>query len=179
MKRKWAIAALVCAVAALSGAALADGPSDAGTALQAAARGNYALAVRYYTRALWSGDLTPAETGAAYYNRAHAYVRLADYGKALEDYGRVIEIEPGYAAAYYNRAVTRTAQGDLKAALVDYGNAIRLGYSDLYKPLFNRGEIYESQGDLERAVADFKAAYALAPEEAPIRAKLEALGQLR
>ena len=176
MKRKWWPAALLGACLLMGGPAAGDGPSDAGTAFEAAKRGDYARAVRYYTRALWSGELSPTEIAAAHYNRALVYLNLADYPKAIEDYSQAIEISPDYAAAYYNRAVTHAAGGDYPAAVADYTNAIWLGYSDSHKAFFNRGTIYEGQGDFERAVADFKEAYTLAPEEPRIRDKAETLG---
>ena len=59
--------------------------SDAGTAFDAVERGNYKLAVRYYTRALWSGELSDVEAAAVYFGRAFAYIKLEDYAKAEED----------------------------------------------------------------------------------------------
>ena len=171
-----ALAAAVLVLLLCSGPAPADGLSDLGTALDAAQQGNDPRALRYYDRALWSGELTRQDQAGAYFLRARAHVRLLNYAEAIADYGRAIEREPSFAAAYYNRGVTHASRGDLKAALADYDAAIGLGYAALYKPLFNRGRIYEDQGDFERAVADFKAAFSLAPDEAPIRAKAEALG---
>ncbi len=178
MKRK-RFRALLAAVLLLllwPGPASADGLSDLGTALDATQRGNDSRALRYYNRALWSGELPLQDQAVAFFLRALAQVRLSNHAEAVADYGRAIELEPGFAAAYYNRGVTQAARGKLSAALDDYGAAIRFDYPALYKPLFNRGEIYESRGDFERAVADFKSAYTLAPDIAPVRAKAEALG---
>lgn len=173
--KRWA-AWLVCAGVLITGSAAADALSDAGTAFDAAQRGNYKLAVRYYTRALWSGELKDSEAAAVYFGRAFAYIRLGSYDKAEKDYDQLIELRPDDPSAYYNRAVTHAAEGNLKAALADYTSAIWFGYNDSYKAFYNRGTIYESQGDFESAVADFKEAYKLAPDEPRIRQKLEALG---
>jgi tetratricopeptide (TPR) repeat protein len=172
--KRWAVW-LFCAAVLISGPAAADALSDAGTAFDAAEHGNFKLAVRYYTRALWSGELSDAESAAVYFGRAFAYIKLKEYGKAEEDYNQLIQLRPEDPSAYYNRAVTHSAEGDLKAALADYTSAIWLGYDDSYKAFYNRGTIYESQGDFESAVADFKEAYKLAPDEPRIREKLEAL----
>ena len=172
--KRWA-AWLICVGVLLSGRAAADALSDAGTAFDAVERGNYKLAVRYYTRALWSGELSDAESAAVYFGRAFAYIKLEDYAKAEEDYDQLIELHPDDASVYYNRAVTHAAEGDLKSALADYTSAIWFGYDDSYKAFYNRGTIYESQGDLESAVADFKEAYELAPNEPRILEKLEFL----
>lgn len=176
MQSNWLAAALAGFILIFSpGLASADGPSDAATGLRAAQSGNDARALRYYSRALWSGELSPDLLVATYFLRALAHVRSADYESAITDYDSVLEIEPGSAEAHYNRAVTHAELGDLKAALADYDAAIRLGYPALHKPLFNRGEILEESGDFEAAVADYKAAFSLAPEEAAIRAKIESL----
>lgn len=172
--KRWA-AGLVCAAVVLSGRAAADALSDAGTAFDAAERGNYKLAVRYYTRSLWSGELNDIESAAVYFGRAFAYIKLSEFDKAEEDYDQLIQLRPDDPSAYYNRAVTHAAEGDLKAALADYTSAIWLGYDDSYKAFYNRGTIYESQGDFESAVADFKEAFKLAPDEPRIKEKLEAL----
>lgn len=165
--------------ALIAGPAAADGLSDAGTAYAAAKQGNYARAVRYYNRAIWSGELSEREAMAAYFGRGLSHVRLENYADALADYDHVIEIAPTFAPAYYNRAVTYTANGDDEAALADYTEAIWLGYSERHRAFFNRGTIYESQGDFESAVADFKEAYRLAPDEPMIRAKADSLGLTR
>lgn len=172
--KRW-LAGLFCAGILLSGPAAADALSDAGTGFDAMERGNYKLAVRYYTRALWSGELNDGEAAAVYFGRAFAYIKLQEYQKAEKDYDELIELKPDDPSAYYNRAVTHAADGDLKAALADYTSAIWYGYDDSYKAFFNRGTIYESQGDLEAAVADFKEAQKLAPDEPRILEKLEAL----
>ena len=171
-----AVAAATLILILWPGLASADGLSDAATGLHEAQRGNDARALRYYSRALWSGELPPDLQVAIYFLRALAHARSADYENAIADYDGILDIEPGSAEAHYNRGVTHAALGDLKAALADYDAAIRLGYPALHKALFNRGEILEGRGDFEAAVADFKAAFKLAPEETPVRAKAEALG---
>lgn len=177
MVRKRRAAWLVGLFVFVSTPGAADGPSDAAVGFQAAERGNYTRAVRYYTRALWSQELSEQQAAAVHYGRAFAHIKLARFDKAVEDYTQVIALTPDDAAAYYNRGVTHAAVGDLKAALADYTSAISLGYNDSYKAFFNRGTIYESKGDFERAVADFKEAYRLAPAESRIRSKLQGLGE--
>lgn len=174
VRKRWA-GWLLCAGLLISGRAAADALSDAGTAFDAAEHGNFKLAVRYYTRALWSGELDKTESAAVYFGRAFAYIKLQEFDKAEKDYDELIELRPDDPSAYYNRAVTHAAEGNMTAALADYTSAIWLGYDDSYKAFYNRGTIYESQGDFESAVADFKEAYKLAPDEPRIREKLEAL----
>ena len=162
----------------LVGPAAAGGLSDAKYGLEVAMRGSYALAIRYYTRAIWSREMSERNVAITYYNRGVTHARLQDYEEALTDYTSAIEVRPDYAQAYYNRGVTHELLGEISAAISDYDSAIGLHYPEIHKALFNRGAAYEGQGELQRAMADFEAAYRHAPDEVAIRTKLEDLGLL-
>ena len=49
-----------------------------------------------------------------------AYEKKGDYDLALEDYNKVIELNPNYAEAYYSRGMAYGKKGDYDLALVDY-----------------------------------------------------------
>jgi len=82
----------------------------------------------------------------AYYNRGNTYKVLGNYKQAIEDYGRAIEIKPGYTEAYNNRGVTYNGLGNYKQAIDDFNRAIEIkpGYADAY---YNRAVVYLNQGD--------------------------------
>ena len=61
---------------------------------------------------------------AAYVNRAGAYQAKGDYARAIEDYGRALEVEPGSAVVLLARGGAEHLKGDLDAALADYDQAI-------------------------------------------------------
>ena len=62
----------------------------------------YALAVEYYTKAI---EVNP-NNHVYYGNRALANMRLENYGSAIVDADKSIEINPKYVKAYYRRYAT-------------------------------------------------------------------------
>lgn len=63
---------------------------------------------------------------AAYYARGLAYIALSDYKRARHDFGRAIELRPGYAEALLARATTAYAAGDMVSAQQDLGRVDQL-----------------------------------------------------
>ena len=61
-----------------------------------------------------------------YYARALAKKSLGDHQGAIEDYGKVIEIDPNNVAAYYSRGLAKKALGDQQGAKEDLSTAKRL-----------------------------------------------------
>ena len=55
---------------------------------------------------------------------------MGNYIRAIEDFGRAIEINPGYAGAYYNRGRAQAFLGNQKQALEDLKTAARFGSED-------------------------------------------------
>ena len=49
---------------------------------------------------------------------------------AIEDYTRVIELDPDHALAHLNRGKVRDGQGDHEGAIEDYTRALRLTPAD-------------------------------------------------
>ena len=81
-----------------------DGPTD------------FTLAVSLYTQAI---DLAP-ENPIYLSNRAFAHLKLENFGSALEDAGKAIEIEPTYTKAYYRRGSAHLALLHFKEGLADF-----------------------------------------------------------
>ncbi|MDL2309873.1 tetratricopeptide repeat protein [Parabacteroides sp. OttesenSCG-928-B22] len=50
------------------------------------------------------------EDAVAYFARGIDYMLVQDFQEAIQDYDRVIELDPGFSMAYYNRAVVRYKQ---------------------------------------------------------------------
>jgi tetratricopeptide (TPR) repeat protein len=92
-----------------------------------------------------------------------------DLGGAIADFGRALEVDPGYPEAWNNRGAARYALGDLAGAVTDLDRALeaRPRYAEARN---NRGIVRHSLGDLPGALADFDQALAIRPRYA------EALG---
>lgn len=74
-------------------------------------------------RAIDSGDLTQRSLSATYQNRGWHYGELGDIEKALEDYQRAIDLDPGQTSAYYNRGLIYERRGDYQRAVDDFAKA--------------------------------------------------------
>ena len=94
---------------------------------------------------------------------AHDYLAQGDYAydnkdcdKAITNYSRAIELDPGLAEAYNNRAYVYMVKKDYAPALVDLDHAIELR-PDFVNALMNRGDIYNYYYSIDygRAVADY------------------------
>jgi tetratricopeptide (TPR) repeat protein len=55
----------------------------------------------------------------ALFGRGNIYYRRKDFGPALADYDKVLQINPRFAPAYQNRAHAREAIGDFEGAAAD------------------------------------------------------------
>jgi Flp pilus assembly protein TadD len=53
-------------------------------------------------------------------------LRLREYGRAIEDFSRAVQLDPKYANAYHNRSVAKRLQGDTAGAEADLATANRL-----------------------------------------------------
>ncbi len=102
-----------------------------------------------------------------------AHLKNADYGepgfyqKAIENFSRAIELDPGFADAYKRRADAYSGLAEEEAefahydqALADYTQSIALNPDDA-SAYSGRGYAYYHQDDFDRAIADFGKAIAL------------------
>ena len=160
----------------LPGPGPAGQASTGGSLLVAAAAAHFCVlgfasaqraAVWRSSSSLWEDVLEkyPLEP-VAYYGRGNARAAAGEYGKAVEDFSRCLELSPGYWKAYNNRARIFTDAKELDKALKDYAAAIEL--NPLEPRLFlNRGNAYFLKGDNSMAIRDYDRALALAPGFAP------------
>jgi tetratricopeptide (TPR) repeat protein len=102
----------------------------------------------------------PSDAFLALDNLGNVDEEIGEHDRAIENYGRAIELNPGYVPAYYNRAGAHYAKADYDHAIEDYGRAIQLkpNYSEAFN---NRGIAYLAKGALDKAIADFSAAIGL------------------
>jgi len=80
------------------------------------------LAVSEYSKSL-SKD---PKYALAYYNRGYAYYLLEAYGSAMDDFNKVIELDPMNERAYFMKASIQEFKGDLASALTNYEQSLRL-----------------------------------------------------
>jgi tetratricopeptide (TPR) repeat protein len=114
---------------------------------------------------LWNDVVNKSPSALAYSNRGFAYATQHEYERAIADYHRAVELNPGYAPIYNNLGNAYSALGDAALALDNYNHAIAI--DNRYAQAFgNRGIAYKMTGDLNRAIDDFSQAIRLAPRYA-------------
>lgn len=88
--------------------------------------GKFLEAIRLYSEAL---EYTPTNA-VVLSNRAQAYIKVENYGLAIEDASVAIESDPDYAKAYYRRASAEFALNKFKAARKDFRQVCKLKPKD-------------------------------------------------
>ncbi|MDH6355090.1 tetratricopeptide (TPR) repeat protein [Dysgonomonas sp. PH5-45] len=82
---------------------------------------------------------------------------IMEYGMAIGNYTKVIELSPDFVYAYYNRAGVRVMQSDYRSAILDYNEAIRRD-PEFAEAYYNRGICRLHIADIDRGLADLRKA---------------------
>ena len=124
--------------------------------------GKYRHAIDYYDKAIENNTAYKVDV---FCNRGTAYGSLGDQKKAIEDYGRAIDIDPKYANAYFKRGVAYGELGNQLRAVQDFDKAIEInpGYASAY---YYRGRMHASLGNHKRELEDLKTAARYGYEDA-------------
>ncbi|KAL3651317.1 Serine/threonine-protein phosphatase 5 [Castilleja foliolosa] len=86
----------------------------------------FSQAVDLYTQAI---ELN--EGNAVYWaNRAFAHTKLEEYGSAIQDATKAIEVDPKYSKGYYRRGAAYLGMGKFKEALKDFQQVKRICPND-------------------------------------------------
>jgi len=116
---------------------------------------------------LWSHEVAvyPDEAPIGWSNLGLAYKDRGELDKAVTNYNKATEVDPGYAEAYGNRAATYLRMGRMDEALDDLSTAIRLNprIPELYG---NRGVVFINIGEYEKAIEDLTESIGLSPSTA-------------
>ncbi len=99
-----------------------------------------------------------------YYFRGCLYLGKEQYDNAIEDFNKVIALDPNDAKAYYNRGSAYSSKGQHDMAIEDCNRAIVINPNDA-GAYNNRGIAYEMKGNIDKAIEDFKKACDLGNEK--------------
>ena len=88
-----------------------------------------------------------------------------DYGSAVDEYARVVELRPAFPEAYNNLGVAFKKKGDMDKALESFNQALKLR-PDYNEAWSNRGWVYAEQRKWGEARADFEQALRINPHDA-------------
>lgn len=107
---------------------------------------NYDGAIKLYNEVLKFGEYENA-----YNNRGVAYGKSRQYEQSIQDFNKVIELNPNYDLPYNNRGLAYMYLGQNELAIQDFNKAIALNtnYLEAYN---NRGIAYYDLEQYERAI---------------------------
>ncbi|GHV86606.1 hypothetical protein AGMMS50230_22140 [Spirochaetia bacterium] len=90
-------------------------------------------------------------------NSGNARRNQGQFDKAIEDFTKVIRLNPKAAVSYFNRGLMYSIKGDFNRAIADFNQAIKLDPNNAV-PYYNRGLVYRAKGDNSRAITDYNKA---------------------
>ena len=103
---------------------------DAQTYLQrgteAHQKGNWDVAIEYYTEFIRLEPTDTSTVSIAYYSRGVAYGEKGEVEQAIKDYNDTLRLNPNSADAYNNRGYMFRQKEDFNSALKDYDRAINI-----------------------------------------------------
>ena len=97
-----------------------------------------------------------------YNNRGSVYKSKGEYDRAILEFNKAIETDPGFTKPYYNRGNAYADKDEIERAILDYTKAIEIDprYVSAY---CNRGFSYSKKGDYERAILEYNKAIEIDP----------------
>ncbi len=133
-------------------------------AQEAMAQGNLNDAIGSYTRALESDNLSLRNRTRAHNARGNAHLLLDDFDQALEDFSRVIELNPKSPFSYQSRSLAYFNTGRYNEAITDFTRAIQLDPGYVYAYIY-RSDAYFRLSLYDHAIADYEKLMELNPED--------------
>ncbi|MDA1017437.1 MAG: tetratricopeptide repeat protein, partial [Planctomycetota bacterium] len=114
----------------------------------------------------FTAQINRSPTSRNYFERGAAHVSLEQYDKAIADFSRAIQLDPGNLPAVNDRGTTYRRIGHQAKAKVDFDTVIARGvrHPAAYT---NRGQIWLDLGNVEQAMVDLHVALELDQRFAP------------
>lgn len=114
--------------------------------------------------ALAGDPLNRRDYAATFVNRGVLEMSRAGYDRALRDFDRAIQAQPGMAEAYVNRGSVLVAQNRYREGEAEITRGIEMGTQQAEKAYYNRAMARERMDDLKGAYLDYAKAAELAPQ---------------
>jgi tetratricopeptide (TPR) repeat protein len=131
--------------------------------LAARIRGDFGAAIKFYTEAIDTGNLSDANRAVVLASRGVAYDMIGETDRAIDDFDTAIRLYPDYGKTYIDRGLAWAKKRDFNRAIVDFTEAIRRDPSDAFLALSNLGNVDEEIGEHDRAIENYGRAIELNP----------------
>lgn len=116
----------------------------------------------------------PVQDFAFFQKRANTHLFNGEYGLAVAEFNKVIELNSKDASIYLNRGLAFLNQKNYDLAINDYDKAIELSPKES-KMYFNRADLHEKMGNPQKAVSDYQKALELDANNEPAKTNLQRL----
>lgn len=165
VKSAFVSAALLAAIAAFSGTAMANFHSSGSDLVREAyatlKQGDARTAIVQFTQAIDSGRLEPELKANALLNRALAYQQAGSHEAAIADYTEALALDvmerPLRATALYNRGLSNYKLKMLQPAIEDYTSSLLLTPRSALA-FYSRGNALRDSGQYLFALSDYERA---------------------
>jgi tetratricopeptide (TPR) repeat protein len=104
--------------------------------------------------------------------------RKRAYDRAIEDFDKVLVLEPDNVEALISRGDAFSLLGDYARAMVDLNRAVSLAPQSAV-PLLSRGQVESRRGNLAAAASDYEAALKIDPRNADVMINLAAINSIQ
>lgn len=166
MPRSFAISMLILALLTFAPVRAQEAALDVGrAAFDAKMRGQFALAIGLFDRALLESNLSTAQRGMLYYGRGASYQQLEVTGRALSDLDAAIVLLPDFPNSYVYRALIWIVERRYEQAIEDLNFARKLVPKDP-TILMNLASAFARVGQVDRAIETYDQAIAERPDAA-------------
>jgi cytochrome c-type biogenesis protein CcmH/NrfG len=108
----------------------------------------------------------------AHFQLGHAYVKMKEYPKALDEYTKASEIDPKFADAFFNMGYVYAVRKEYPKAEEMYAKVVKLSPIYLDEALFNLGMVQEKQGKRKESLENIEKALSINPGNEPARKAL-------
>jgi len=105
---------------------------------------------------------TPIPVVQTHFTEGAQFYRDGEFGKAIEEFNSIIELEPENTSAYGNRGLTYTRLGEIALAIEDFSRIIEIDPKDA-KAFYNRGTRFGQLSEYDQALEDYNQAIELIP----------------
>ena len=104
-----------------------------------------------------------AREAAIHFFKGKSYGKRGELNKAIAEFNKALEINPGFAVAYLSRGIAYGDKGNYDKAISDCNKALEI---NPYDPIayLSRGISYESKGRVDQAFTDYNLALGLNPD---------------
>ena len=134
----------------------ADVHDDLELGYEAAMKGNFELAIKYYTNAIQSGALGTSDLSVAFSNRGSVWHRIGEPDQALHDYDMAIHLSSKRPLTYYGRGIIWLEKKEYDRAIADFTDCIKLAPND--KAFYLRAKAWLAKKDFGCTIEDLSSA---------------------